>query len=153
MKKIISTFMLALVCTSFAFAQQNEFEYIKTHFHADKKTLLMQYLKLSDADAAKFWPIYNNYESERGVLADKRFANMKTYADQYKTMTDDQANTMVSNFFDNSSKQMAIKKKYYEQVKKALGGKTAASWLQFESYIDAAVQFEVLDSVPFLNEK
>src|SRR5450432_1950556 len=86
-RKIISTFILVFVCASFAFAQNNEFEYIKTQFHADKKTLLMSYLQLSDADAAKFWPIYNNYEQERGTLADKRFANLKTYADQYSTMT------------------------------------------------------------------
>jgi len=153
MKKIISTFALALICASFAFAQNNEFEYIKTQFHADKKTLLMHYMQLNDADAAKFWPIYNNYESERATLADKRFANLKTYSDQYKTMTDEQADAMAENFFDNSSKQMAIKKKYFGQVKKALGAKTAASWLQFEAYMDAAVQFEVLHNIPFINEK
>ena len=153
MKKVISTFILALVCATFAVAQQNEFEYIKTQFHADKKTLLMQYLKLSDADAAKFWPIYDQYESERATLADKRFSNLKTYADQYKTMTDEQADAMADNFFDNSSKQMAIKKKYFGQVKKALGAKTAASWLQFEAYMDAAVQFEVLHNIPFIGEK
>jgi len=153
MKKTISTFILAIVFASFAFAQQNEFEYIKTQFHADKKTLLMHYMTLTDSQAAKFWPIYNNYEKERGTLADKRFANLKTYSDQYKTMTDDQADVMANNYFDNDAKEIAIEKKYYGQVKKALGAKTAASWLQFEAYMDAAVHFEVLHNVPFLNEK
>jgi hypothetical protein len=153
MKKIISTLTLALVCATFAFAQQNEYEYIKTQYHADKKTLLMHYMMLTDSQAAKFWPIYNNYEKERGTLADSRFANLKTYADQYKTMTNEQADAMVNNYLDNNAKAAAIEKKYYGQVKKALGSKIAASWFQFEVYMDAAVHFEVLHSVPFLNEK
>ena len=61
--------------------------------------------------------------------------------------------SMVSNFIDNSSTQMGIKKKYYGQVKKALGAKTAATWFQFEAYMDAAIQFEVLHNIPFMNEK
>ncbi|MFI5135848.1 MAG: hypothetical protein ACHQD9_08350, partial [Chitinophagales bacterium] len=50
--------------------------------------------------------------ARRSTLADKRLANLKTYADQYSTIIDEQTNSMISNFFDNSSKQMAIKKKY-----------------------------------------
>jgi hypothetical protein len=153
MKKAFPIIIAFVALATFASAQQNEYEYIKTQFHADKKTLLMHYMNLSDSGAAKFWPIYNNYEKERGALADQRFNNLKTYAAQYKTMTNDQADKMVSMYFDNKDKEEAIEKKYYGQVKKALGAKTAASWIQFEEYIDAAVQFQVLDNVPFLSGK
>jgi len=153
MKKLFSLIAIVIAFASVAQAQQNEYEYIKTQFHSDKKTLLMQYLMLSDSQAAKFWPIYNEYEKDRGTLADKRFANLKIYASEYKTITGEQADKMISSYFENNAKADAIKKKYYGQVKKVLGSKTAASWIQFEEYIDAAVQFEVLHNVPFLNEK
>src|SRR5262245_41373931 len=126
MKKILSLMIISLSFIVFASAQQNEYEYIKTQFHSDKKTLLMNYLKLSDSSAAKIWNIYNNYEKERGALADSRFANLKVYADQYKNMTDEQADKMIHSFFENNAKQQSIEKKYYSQVKKALGAKTAA---------------------------
>src|SRR5262249_44447795 len=130
MKKVISFIAIVISFASFANAQQNEYEYIKTQFHADKKTLLMHYMMLSDSQAAKFWPIYNSYEKERGTLADKRFQNLKIYADQYKTVTNDQADKMISSYYDNEEKEAAIKQKYYGQVKKVLGAKTAASWIQ-----------------------
>src|SRR4249919_466691 len=144
MKKIISLVIIIVSFVAFASAQQNEYEYIKTQFHSDKKTLLMNYMKLSDSAAAKFWPIYNEYETERGVIADARFANLKIYAQQYKTMTNEQAEKMISTYFDNNAKVVDLKKKYYGKVKKALDAKTAASWIQFEEYIDAAVRFQVL---------
>ena len=152
-KKIVSFITLLVAFTSFASAQQNEYEFIKTQFQSDKKTLLMQYLALPDADAAKFWPIYTEYEKERGEMADKRFANLKTYADTYKTMTDEQADNMINSYWNHNEKVDAIKKKYYSQVKKTLTAKTAASWIQFEEYIDAAVQQELLENVPFIKAK
>lgn len=109
----------------------------------------MNYMKLNDADAAKFWPIYGNYESERSNLADARFKNMKNYAEQYASLTNEQADVFGKTYFENQSKESAIEKKYYGQIKKELGGKIALSWLQFEAYIDAATQFKMLDAIPF----
>ena len=152
-KKVISILSILLAFSFFASAQQNEFEFVKTQFHADKKTLLMNYMMLSDSQAAKFWPIYDNYEKERSTLADKRFSNLKIYAEQYKTMTNDQADKMMNSYFDNNAKENTIKEKYYNQMKKVLGAKTAAAWMQFEEYVGAAVRFEVLHNVPFLKEK
>jgi hypothetical protein len=151
MKKIVSILTFIVAFTTVVAAQNTEFEYIKTQFKADKKTLLMNYVKLSDADAAIFWPIYNAYEAERGTLADKRFSNIKMYAEQYSTITNEQADEMIKGYFENNGKEVSIEKKYYGQIKKALGAKTAASWLQFEEYLDAAVKFHVLHNVPFIN--
>jgi hypothetical protein len=153
MKKVVSIIIAFTAFATIASAQQNEYEYIKTQFHADKKTLLMHYMSLNDSAAAIFWPIYGNYEKERTALADERYNNLKMYASQYKTMTNDQADKMVDTYFDNKDKEESIEKKYYGQMKKALGAKTAASWIQFEEYIDAAVQFQLLDSIPFLSQK
>lgn len=153
MKKITTLFALLVACTMFVAAQTTEFEYIKTQYKSDKKTLLMNYMKLSDADATIFWPIYNKYEAERASLADKRFQNLKMYAETYSTISNEQADAMIKSYFENASKEISIEKKYYADVKKALGAKTAASWIQFEEYLDAAVKFEVLHNIPFVNPK
>jgi hypothetical protein len=153
MKKVTFLLMLIVASVTFASAQTTEFEYIKTQYKSDKKTLLMNYMKLSDADATKFWPIYNKYEAERASLADKRFQNLKLYAETYSTMTNEQADAMIKSYFENASKELSIEKKYYGSVKKELGAKTAASWIQFEEYLDAAVKFEVLHNIPFVNPK
>ncbi|MBX7108534.1 MAG: hypothetical protein K1X61_07810 [Chitinophagales bacterium] len=153
MKKTILFFTLLTAYVSVSMAQQNEFEYLKSEYKSDRKTLLMNYLKLSDADAAKFWPIYGNYEAERSKLADARFQNMKNYAAQYSTLTNEQADVFGKNYFENQATESSIEKKYYAQIKKQLGGKIALSWLQFEAYIDAATQFKLLDAIPFTGGK
>ena len=153
MKKVILSLTFLFAFASLAMAQQNEFEYLKSQYQNDRKTLLMNYLKLSDADAATFWPIYQNYESERSDLANKRFTNLKNYADQYSTLTNDQAEVFVKNYFDNAAKQAAIQKKYASQFKKAVGAKTTLAWLQFEAYVDASMQSELLGNIPFVGKR
>jgi Spy/CpxP family protein refolding chaperone len=153
MKKLLLSLAFVLSLGLSVMAQQNEYEYLKTQFSADRKTLLMSYLKLSETDAAKFWPIYANYEKERSQLGDQRFANLKNYAAQYATLTPEQAEQFEKNYFAFRGKEASIQKKYFAQLKKAVGTKTAYAWLQFEDYIDTAVRFEVLSNIPFVNEK
>ncbi|MBK9729713.1 MAG: hypothetical protein IPO83_00205 [Chitinophagaceae bacterium] len=153
MKKSLLVLTLLISFVTISMAQQNEFEYIKSQYKNDRKTLLMNYLKLSEADAAKFWPIYREYESERAQLADRRFNNIKSYAEQYATITNEQAETFISNFFEAGAKESAIEKKYAGQFKKAVGAKTTLQWLQFEAYLDAALQYELLHNIPFVSGK
>ena len=40
-------------------------------------------MQLSAADAAKFWPIYEQYDEELAKLNDQRVANIQEYASSY----------------------------------------------------------------------
>lgn len=42
--------------------------------------------------------------------------------------------------------------KYYGKMKKDLGAKTAAHFLQLDDYIQTAIKFEILDELPFIGE-
>ena len=51
--------------------------------------------ELSAADAAKFWPIYEEYDAELAKLNDERVVNIQEYASSYDQMTDDKADELV----------------------------------------------------------
>ena len=50
---------------------------------------------LSAAAAAKFWPIYTEYEAELSKLNDQRVANIHEYALDYSQMTDAKADELI----------------------------------------------------------
>jgi len=71
--------------------QKNTQEYIellRSDVRQQKAEVLGAVMQLSAADAAKFWPIYAEYEAELTKLNDLRVANIQEYARTYDHMTD-----------------------------------------------------------------
>jgi hypothetical protein len=61
----------------------------------EKAELMGSVMLLSAGDAAKFWPIYEEYDSELKKLNDRRVENIKEYARNYDQMTDEKADELV----------------------------------------------------------
>ena len=86
MKKL--TFLLFTFIAFTASAQtRSEIELIKDVFKVEKKAVVSDFLKLTDDQAAKFWPIYNKYEEERGAIASMRLDNINRYVNEYMSLT------------------------------------------------------------------
>lgn len=118
----------------------------------EKKLMVENFMQLNDADAQKFWPIYNNYETERGDLTSRRIKVLKQYADQYSTLTDEQADVLMKDVFSIRKKDLALKQKYFNQIKKNMSAKTATSFYQLEEYIQTAIRYSLLEQIPFVGE-
>ena len=61
-------------------------EYIKLLRHnvrSEKSQLMGAVMQLDPDDAAKFWPIYRDYDAELTKLNDLRVANIEEYAKAY----------------------------------------------------------------------
>ena len=154
MKKLsILLFAVAIASTSWAQSTRSEFEVIRDIFKTEKKAVVAGFLNLSEADANKFWPIYDKYEAERTKIGTERFNLINNYVDKYATLTDAQADELMTKSLGIQKEEMALKKKYYGQIKKSLGATKAASFIQLEDYISLAVRAALYDSLPLVGEK
>ena len=52
-------------------------------------------MELSADDAAKFWPIYKEYDAQLTKLNDQRVENIKEYARTYFQLTDGKADELI----------------------------------------------------------
>lgn len=153
MKKLTNTLIaLAISLSSFAQVSTTEFEMVKSLFNVEKKAMLTNFLQLSEEDSQKFWPIYNQYQTEQEKIANSRMSLLNRYAEQYESLTNEQADALVLDAMENQKNDLALKKKYYAQVKKALNAKVATSFWQFEEYIGVAVRYSLFESIPFVGE-
>lgn len=62
-----------------------------SHVRQRKAEVMAEMMQLNAADAAKFWPIYNEYDAELNKLSDLEVANIAEYARTYTEMTNDKA--------------------------------------------------------------
>src|ERR1700739_4380224 len=60
-----------------------------------KEEVMGSVMVLSAADAAKFWPIYGEYDKELTKLNDQRAENIKEYARTYNELTDEKADELI----------------------------------------------------------
>ena len=64
---------------------------LRQDLRSGKKQAIAASLQLRDAQATKFWPVYDQYSAELSKLGDQRYALIKEYANGFGTLTDNQA--------------------------------------------------------------
>jgi hypothetical protein len=153
MKKIIYAIALSVFSMS-AYAQHTETELVRSAFRLEKKAVVADFLQLSDADAGKFWPIYEKYEQERvSSVGNRRVQLIEDYVKKYETMTDVTADKMVNESSAIQKKEVALREKYYGMVKKGVSGTVAARFYQIEDVISVATRMQLYDQLPMLQKK
>jgi hypothetical protein len=154
MKKYI-LLVSAIFLASFAWAQSNkeEVDLMQAAFGMDKKAVVADFVKPSDAQKAAFWKLYDEYETQRKELGKQRIVLLQEYADQYQTMTPVQADAWTKKVMELQKKTDGLIVTYYGKVKLASDGLVATQFYQIESYILTAIRMQVLENVPFVHKK
>ena len=101
----------------------------------EKEQVVALVLFLNEADAAKFWPIYNQYEAELDKLNATAAASIDLYVKNAGHLSDQQADQVVHDQTQFQTLRAALLEKYYGQVKDALGPETAARFYEAESQL------------------
>jgi hypothetical protein len=127
-----------------------DIELLRSDVRADKAKILAAMMQLDDKDAAVFWPLYHDYESELSKLYDEKVAGIMDYADHYLQMTDAKADDLATRALQWEQQRTDLKKKYYERFKKALSPITAARFLQVENQLLMLVDLQVASSLPII---
>jgi hypothetical protein len=114
----------------------------------EKAQLLGAVLQLNATEAAKFWPIFDEYNAELTKLHDSMRANVKFYASEYSQMTDDKANRVIKGAIDHRRQQLELLERYHERVKQALGAVTAARFIEVEHQLLLLIDLQLLAPLP-----
>jgi hypothetical protein len=117
-----------------------------------KAEMMGAVMKLSAADAAKFWPIYEEYDVELAKLNDLRVANIQEYASTYDQMTDEKADELIQKALSYRKQRAELLAKYYQQVRQALGGITAARFIQVEEQLLLIIDLQIDSSLPVVGQ-
>lgn len=131
---------------------QEYIELLRSEVRQQKDEMMGAVMQLSVADAAKFWPIYSEYEAELAKVNDLRMANVQEYARSYTEMTDEKANELIQNEFAFEKQRTELLAKYYDRVKQSLGAVTAARFVQVEHQLLSIIDLQVDSSLPIVGQ-
>ncbi|MGA7312825.1 MAG: hypothetical protein WBX22_02540 [Silvibacterium sp.] len=136
-------------------ANKNMQAYVKlllSHVRQRKAEVMAETMQLNAADAAKFWPIYNEYDAELDKLSDLEVANIAEYARTYTQMTNDKADELIQSALADRRQQSELLEKYYDRVKAQLGAITAARFVQVEDQLLLIIYLQIDSSLPLVGQ-
>jgi flagellar biosynthesis/type III secretory pathway protein FliH len=113
-----------------------------------KAEMMGAVMVLNAQDAAKFWPIYSEYDAQLTKLNDQRVENIKEYARSYNQMTDEKADELVQKSLAYQKERAELLAQTYNKVKQALGAITAARFAQVEHQLLLIIDLQIDSSLP-----
>jgi len=125
-------------------------ELMRVDVRTKKAAIFTEIMQFNDQQAAKFWPIYHQYDKELQKLNDQKLAGIQEYAKNYGNMTDEKADELAMLALELENKRNDLKKTYYEKVREQLGGIIAARFLQIENQLLMVIDLQIAASLPIV---
>lgn len=128
-----------------------DIEMLREDLRAQRKQITAQNMTLTADEATKFWPIFDQYRQEAKRLNDDRWALIKDYAANYKSMTDAQAQDYItrSNAFDQQL--LELRMKYVPVFERVISPRKAALWYQIDRRIDLLINVQLSGRIPMVD--
>ena len=127
-------------------------ELMRADIRQQKAEIMGSVMELSAEDAAKFWPIYSEYDADLTKLNDRRVANIEEYARTYNQMTDEKADELIQKSLAYQRERAELLAKTYERVKEATGATTAARFVQVEHQLLLIIDLQIASSLPVVGQ-
>jgi hypothetical protein len=123
---------------------------LRDKIKADKKFIVAKNMKLSEAEATVFWPVYEAYQKELGEL-NKRLARLiKDYAAAYKAkkVDDELAKRLIRETLEIQDAETALMRTYAGKLEGVLPATKAMRYLQIENKVRALVRADLAEEIP-----
>lgn len=121
---------------------------LRQDIRSKKKQTVAANLQLTDAQATKFWPIYDQYTAELVKINDEKYAILKQYADEWGNMTDAQALSLTNRALAVEQKVAELRIKYVPVFSQVVPGTTVATFFQIERRLQAVIDLQLAAQLP-----
>ena len=126
---------------------------LRQDLRSKRKQLIATNLTLSDVEATKFWPVYDQYVTELIAINDKKFAVIQDYADNWGKLSDEQSLLYTRQWTDFDIQLAQLRQKYVPIVAKILDGKKTATFMQLDRRIAMMLELQVASQLPLVQDQ
>ena len=154
------TMLVALAApTSRSFAQketatgievEKDLALVRRNLRSEKKKILAENVPLTETEATKFWPVYDQYAADMSKHYDEFYALVKDYAANQKTLTDEQAISLLKRWSDIQVDVAQTRQKWVPLIEKVIPGRKAAHFFQIDRRLYALMDLQVASQIPLV---
>ena len=128
----------------------NNMEIIHEKLKADKKLIVAQYMELTESEAKRFWPVYDDYQKDLQKLNERLLNLLRSYAADYRnnSLSDEKAQTLLNEWIAIEQDEAKQRRANASRAVKALPAIKAARYLQIENEYRMLIKYDLAATVP-----
>jgi hypothetical protein len=111
---------------NFQAPSDEDIQLLRKDLRSQKKQIVAANMNLTDVEAEKFWPVYDQYTADLAKINDVKAALIKEYWQTFETMTGEQAETYIEESI------MQLRLKYIPVFRKVISGRQTALFFQID---------------------
>ena len=116
----------------------------------DRRDLVKANMLLTNSEAARFWPIYDEYRAEMNKIGDKRVKLITDFAANRNSMSEDEGMRLLKERIDIEKEKNDLRGDYVKKFNKELSARTTARFFQIDQKLDAAVEAALAAKIPLI---
>jgi hypothetical protein len=132
-------------------ASEQDIQLLRENIRSSRKKVVAANMNLTADEAAKFWPIYDQYQRDLNKIGDARWQLMKEYAASYPNVSADQAQDFMARSTQVDQQMIALRERYVPLFEKVISPKKAALWYQIDRQIDLLVSLQLAGLLPLVD--
>jgi hypothetical protein len=131
-------------------SMSQDIDLLRKDIRSQKKQLIAANMPLTDTEAQKFWPVYDQYTAELVKTNNDKYALIQEYAQSYGNMTDAQADNWSARILKVDADVTALWQKYWTNFRAVLPAKKAALYEQIERRAQLLIDVQLASQIPLL---
>lgn len=132
----------------------NYLQLFRSDLNSAKVDIVNRIMKLSEAEAEKFWPIYRDYENQLGKLAVDRTELIAEFVQTHKDGRFDEAKArdIARRWFKSQRARLNLLEKFHGKIQKALSPIKAGQFLQIENQVAIFIDMTIASEMPVVGQ-
>jgi hypothetical protein len=126
-----------------------EIAMLRSDLRSNRKQVVASNMKLTDAEAEKFWPTYDQYVNDLMKINDSKYALIKEYL-QNTTMTEEQADSLSKRWVEVDSSVAQLRLRYIPIFRRSLSAKGTAMFFQIDRRVQMMIDLQLASSIPLI---
>jgi hypothetical protein len=134
-------------------AAESSMDVLLDAVRSNRKAIAAVNLGLTDAEAARFWPVYDRYQKEIRVVGDRWIAVIEDYIASFPGLTDEEAAKLVEDYLTVEADRLQVRRSYVPEFSAVLPGRKLARFYQIENKMDAVIRYDLAARIPVVEQE
>jgi hypothetical protein len=128
-------------------ATQQTPDSVRKAARADKRGLVEKNMQLTADEAAKFWPLYDEYQTKLDQVIDRQNRAILDYINAESTMTDANARRIAREVLETDADEQKLRGRYLRKMQAVLPAKKAVRYMQIENKLRTLQRYDIAERI------
>jgi Spy/CpxP family protein refolding chaperone len=127
-----------------------DIQMMRKDIRSQRKQIIAANLKLTDSEAEKFWPVYEQYISDLVKINATKYRLIKQYVQSRGALTDSEAENAPTQWVSVDQSVAELRKKYIPTFRKVLSPKNTALFYQLDRRVQLIIDLQLAAALPMI---